>query len=676
MHRRVSSGRRSGWASIGRAGALVTLALVVVAGAVLVPLGSAAGSHVASTSATTAGVVPATPTPSPSASAAPAATTNATGPCIFVTTLVCVALYNLSNPNIIPAAGSSSSAVDPDPLSEIQLVVKSETGINWSGSPINGPNCPVALNLTATLWNGAPYYSTLDGTTWHSASQQWYVGPLTGITNKTYPYWYVLTISPVGTGNQQQFFAGMSVTWWIALTYNTSGTITHVDNTPRYTYTYSSAWPWSPDPGARQYAGASAFAQDLSVAQVPSAPNWNDSVHVTLNLTHADALGNATIGSAFLDLTESLNHVVIESAAYQIPQTQNATGATALHFLIPASFALRSNATVEYQVGATDYFGDEILSPMYLYAVGSNGSFATHEFSTDLSLVTSPNVGSTNVAWNGTLLAPGVPIQLTLTSNNAPTAINAAEVAYTVTLPEIGVTTTRTASFDRVNSTVFTGTIPAMPVGAQVNYTVLAWDFSSDLEVASGWNYTVASIANLVPTVPTNESFFYVGIYDAGLGTWANDSSVLIHTEGGFFRSQGSSYDGLAYANASGEPFQPLVGPANATYVVNITDATFHPVGGTKGPSIQVSFVLPHTLTGHHVIVTTATYQVVMNGDLLLFYLNGTVPTPTPAPAETASFVVGSVLGLVAAAATALPLYAWWSRIAARREAEIKRVTL
>jgi len=671
MHRSESSGRRVGWMSIGRVGALVALALAVVAAS-----GVASADHArlppAATSRTGSAV--------PAASAPAASSNNSTGPCIFVTTLVCVGLYNPADPNIIPAAGSSNSAVDPEASSTIQLVVKSETGINWSGAPQSGPNCPVALNVTGTLWNGAPYYSLYDGSTWHSASSSsYYLGPLAGVTNKTYPYWYVVTISPTGTGGQQLFFPGMSITWWIALTYNDSGAISHVDNTPRYTFTYSGAWPWSPDPGARQYAGSAAFSQDLNLAQVPSAPNWNDSVRVTVNTTSDDVGVNATIGSATLKLTEATqNGSSIAVTSYEIPQTKNATGALSVYFEIPASLALRPNATVHYQVIVGDYWGDLLDSRTYGYTVGGNGSFTSGDFSTDLTLVSSPNVGASTAAWNGTLLAPGVPILLNLTSNNAPTAINAAEVVYTVTLPEIGTTVVRSAPFERVNSTFFTGGIPAMPVGAEVNFTVLAWDFHSTLERASGWNYTVESFDQIVPpsTLPANQTFFYVGVYDAGNGHWVSGASVGIRTAGGFFRSVGTTYDGLAYPNATNAPFQPLVVPANATYIVNVTDPTFDPVGGAKGAAVQVSLLLTHTLTGHRVIVSSATYSVVQQGDLLLFYLNGTLPSPTAASPETSTLVVGAVVGLIAAAVTVIPLYLWWSRIVARRESELKRVTL
>jgi hypothetical protein len=668
MHRREVPVRRRKWMSFARGLVLVGV-LVALVSTTALSTGLRAPPAAGPRSASVA-VAPVAPSPASGSTFNP--------PCASVTPFVCVSLDYPGEPNIIPSGGNSSASVSPSASQSLPLIVKSKTGINWTGSPISGPNCPVAINITANLWNGAPYYTQADGSTWHSSTAQWYIGPLPGVTNKTYPYWYLVNITATGTGNQPQFQPGMTVSWWIALTYNTSGVIQHVGNVPVWHYTYSGAWPYSPYAGSGHPAGNAAFGQDLELTQQPSQPNWNDSVHLMLATNAADRANNATIGTALVRVNATgPNLGSLGSADYNFSLGVTATtGATSVPFVIPASFALVPGATVRYQVSATDFWGDSILSKTYTYTVGGNGSFASGYFSTDLSLTTFPVVGGTDLNWSGTLLSPGTPISLTLVSRNSPDAINQAEVVYTVEIPQLGTTVTRSAAFVRVNSTEFLGTLPGMPIGAQVNYTVLAWDFTSHLEVASGWNYSVATFGDLVPTVPGNQSFFYVGVYDAGNGHWVNGANVTIRTLGGYVHTTGTTFDGLAYPNATKALYVPLVVPANATYLINVTDPTYFPTGTVGSPTVTLTLVLSHAMTGHIVLASGATYSVVQQGNLILFWLNGTLPSPTAAPSETTLFEVGAVLGLVAATATIIPLYAWWRRIESRREAELKRVTL
>ncbi len=661
----VSHGRRGS----APAGFLVAVAIAVVGGLAL--------------SGTVAGLPMTAPSDGASgAPTAPAPAANATfNPyCAYVSGTVCVSAYNPTEPDIVPGPGQSSASVEPTVTQSIPLLVKSMHPINWTGSSPYGVDSPVAINVSGTLWNGDQYYSAYSGTTWHSATQQYYIGPLAGVTNKTYPWWYLVNIT---SGSGGDFYPGMAMTWWIALTYNNSGVFSHVLG-PTYTYTYAGAWPYSPDPGARQYAGASAFAADVEVRTDPAvltrndsaSLDWNDSENLELFTTTGDASTGATFGAAYVSVTESLaTGVVVQSEKLQwVFNGSGTSGPLHLNFTVPASYALDPGATVRFQLTASDYYGDTVVSAVAGYTVGGNGTFVSGTFGNDLDLYASPSVAANPGTGNVSVVGPGTPIDLTLASTSPGTAINAAEVVYTVDLPAIGAVSTTTAAFARFNSTTFLGEIPGLPSGAFVNFSIYAWDFASTLEISPTWNYSVTSPQTLFGNVPENQTFFYVAVYDAGRSSWVSGARVSIEAVGGYLHSIGTTYDGMAYPNASGASYVPIVVPAGATYLVNVTPPAT--LGVLLARGVEVRIAVPHATVLHQVLASASDYAIIENGDILLFYLNSTAVAPVAAGGAGASLVVGTLVGLVAAGVLFVPLYLWWRRIIARREAEVKRVTL
>ncbi len=605
------------------------------------------------------------------AATSPASTFNP--PCAYVTATVCVSLANPGEPNIIPAAGEFTSSVEPSNSTSLPLYVKSELPLNTSQAITSGPDSPVTLNVTGTLWNGDQYYNPYDGSIWHSGTAQYFIGPLpqsiTG-NNQTYPFWYEVNFTARNSAGHTAFFAGMSITWWIEITVNESGQYVH-NESPRYHFTYAGAWPSSPYAGSTQYAGPAAFGQDITVRASPSQPNWNDSIDFTLRTTAADAPINATLHAAELSLSEvASNGTPIGSTVLQYT-TNNSFGVIQAEIVVPASWSQDPNATVTYTIAALDAWGDQVVSAPASYEVGGNGSFATSFFSDELSLTASPNVtGLQN--FSTPVVAPGTPVNLTVASRNPNVAINAAEVVYTVTLPEIASTTQQSFYLARENSTTFAGTIPGLPLDAQASFVVLAWDFSSHLVESAPAAYSVESFSTLVPTFASNAtyanaSFFYVGVYDQGGSRWVTGATVMITGQTGFLRSVGPTLDGLAYPNATGSPFTPLVVPAGAVYFVNVTYA---------GQSEQVAFTPTHGLGSHEVLASASTWSAVEEGNVLLFTFNATAPPSVAAPATPATQEIGAIAGLAAAAVVVIPLIAWWRRIQARREAELQRVTL
>jgi hypothetical protein len=498
--------------------------------------------------------------------------------------------------------------------------------------------------------------------------------------NKTYPWWYEVAFSAKGAQGQAEFLAGMFISWQIEITTNNSGTFEH-NTSPVYHFTYSGAWPASPYPGANQFAGNAAFGQDVSVRVTPTSPNWNDSMTIILKTNARDAAINATLGNVQVTLAEvASNGRALGTTVFQNLTNGSAGqgGRTEVVVHVPASLDLYPNTTVTYTVSAADDWGDGVNSAPAFYIVGGNGSFPSSFFNEELNLSAGPNV-TVAAGQAAALIAPGVPVNLSLTSRNPNDAINQAEVFYAVEVPTVGSTATGTAWFTRGNSTHFMGALPAMPVGAVVGFEVLAWDFTSKLLTSSVYAYSVETLADLYPqpvSIPNNDTFFYVGVYDGGNAAWVTGAHVRILGQSEFLRSVSTTAYGIAYPNATGNRFVPILVPAGATYTINVTDPAFIAPGGTEPSYITVHFTAPHVLSGHVAIATGPTYTVVQNGDVVLFYLNSTAPPPPVAPAAASGEAVAPIVGLVAAAVIVVPLFLWYLTIQRRREQDLKRVTL
>ena len=595
-------------------------------------------------------------------------------PCYPINTTVCISIANSNETDIIPPTNSFYATVEPNTSTDLPLVVKAKEQLDWTPAPPkNGPNTPITLNLTAVTWNGDPYYSPYDGDVWHSDTNTFWEGPSRVLTNKSgYTWWYYVNITAKAANGAPNFLPGMSVTWWITLTHNSSGVYNHVLG-PQLHYTYSQAWPYSPYPGAGQdVAGGGATFEDVNLTVSPQSPNWNDSVNLVLNTTQADVQANATIGSAYADLTETApSGQLIQSGTINFPVSVGASafGATSSIAVIPASYAQVAGAIVTYRLTATDVPGDQLVTPTYTYTVGANGSFLSGIFLDDINVATTPGVVLSQSPLGQ--LNPGQGVNLTITSRNPGTAISSAAVYYQVSFPLLHEKVSESAAFKRVSSTIFTGKIPGLPIGSFVNFTVDAWDFTQRLEVSPTIEYTTPDFTTYLPTgVPANSSFFYVLVFDNGTQTWVSGATVQVTGPGGFFNSQGNSTYGLYYPNETTGAYLPLMVPANVTYTITVTDPYFVFDRSSVGP-ISITITAYHSLGARQTLVQASNYEIVQEQNIFLFYLNSTPPLPTNSP--TAVSTVGStalsgvtllaIAGIVAFSVTSVFLYRWWSQI-------------
>ncbi|HTT34922.1 MAG TPA: hypothetical protein VMH78_03510, partial [Thermoplasmata archaeon] len=570
--------------------------------------------------------------------------------------------------------------------SDINLLIKSHDKLNWSSSaPHYGPNSPIALNVTGTLWNGDPFYSQYDGTIWHSNSPTnwWGSNPYNG-ANLTYPWQYSIVFSAHASNGAPNFFPGMTVQWWIYLTYNvsinSSSQYVH-HSSPVFQFTYAGAWPFSPYPGSAQYAGSSSVFQDLNVTVTPRAPNFNDSVRVVVNTTQSDVLTNATIGqNSYLDLTEtSPDGFVIAKATLDFPvDVEGGFGAVTTSVTISSAFSQIAGATISYSLAIRDVSNDLLTTVPISYVVGGNGTFLSGVFTDDLDIESTPGsvvAEPVDVAQ----INPGETLNLTLLSRNPGTAISAVEVVCNISYPLLHETAVLKSPFTRVSSTEFVGSVPALPIGSFVNFTVDAWDFAQRLEISPGFGYYVPDLATTVPVIPDNASFVYVFVYDNGSQTWVSGAEVTIQGFNNVYNSIGNTTFGVAYPNQTFQPYAPLLLPANASYRITVHDPWFVPSApGLTGGDVNATVLLLHTMTARQTLFQGDDYAVVQEGNAVVFWLNATAPNPSLSPTTNSggSVPLGAVVGIVGSVVVGVPVVLWWMQIRRRRKEEERRVTL
>jgi hypothetical protein len=597
-------------------------------------------------------------------------------PCITIYTGICVSIASPNEPQIVPIAPSFFSAVQPNVTTNLPLYVKSATPLNWTNAPYSGPESPLILNVTGVTWNGNPFYSPYDGSVYHSSTLSYWAGPIFVPSNRTYPWWYSVNISAYSRTGQLNFAPGMTMTWSIGLTFNNSGLFFHAQS-PQYKYTYLGAWPYSPYPGSQQYAGTAAFGQDAVVNATPTAPNWNDSVHLTIATTPLDQRTGVSIGQGYVNVNvnnpSTGAHLV--STTFTIP-TPKSGHLKAANITIPAALDRVAGSNVTYQVFLADAYGDWIVSPVAFYTVNGNGSFLTGQFTSDLSISTSPNINPPPNLGNVTVLAPGTPVAIQLESENPGSAIASAHATLEISLPVLRTVTTVVLPLNRESSIQFNVTLPPLPAGAFVNFTIGAYDFEQSYEVSPNYEFTTASVGTLLPSIPQNSTFFYVGIHDAGNSQWVSGAKISIASLGGYYSVNTVSVDGLAYPASSQFYLSPILAPANATYVITVNDPGFVPAGRIAPLSANVTFVATHSMGVYGPLKVASHYTVVEQGNLIIFWLNATTAPVLASPSVSSAALWGSIGGLVAVTILVVPLVRWYSAVRKRRQEDMKRVTL
>jgi hypothetical protein len=634
-----------------------------------------------------------------SASAQPSVGSSFNPRCFGITKSTCVRVCTSSTPDIIPTGVNHTSNVQPLYSQNIYLCVYSERNLIWAttGVPTDGPHAPVTLNVTGVLWNGDPYTCSCQGlnSVYHSDSNTWYTvdNGLSG-TNATYPYVYDVTVwnRSNGSSGVQNFFPGETVSWWIQIVNYTNISGYTENRSVTLSYRVAGAWAFSPHIGAGQYAGPNASTGDLRVSHSPLAPNWNDTVNVSVSVTPEDVTNRTAIGMATLviELYQGSSRVGNETQrGFPIGSFLNSTGILikgndTANTTIPSSFTQVAGDTIVFWIVAQDNAAgqnDTIILPAQSIPVNGNGSFSSGVFTDDVNVIShpaevaNPLVNVTTLQIIPAIIGPGENVSLTVQSRSPTTSLFSVLVVYTLTYAPLSEVASAVVSLSRINSTSFHGQIPGMPVDSTVNFTVLAFDYTHRLDESSIYSYSTPSLTNYVAVIPANDTFFYVYVYNNGSSSYVNGATVQVRGPTPAFNTVSITRFGIAYPNATGNNFIPLLLEANATYNVTVTA----PIITSSAQRISVLVDGLNQMTIHGTLARGEGYYVVQEGDSIYFWLNGTVPSTVfspPAGSAGGGVQLAAFLALIAAAVMAFVMYRWFNQIQKRRKAEERRVTL
>ncbi|HEV2165385.1 MAG TPA: hypothetical protein VGS23_00170 [Thermoplasmata archaeon] len=619
-------------------------------------------------------------------------------PCFQITKSTCVRICTPTTPGVVPTGVNHTATVQPLYTQNIYLCVFSEKTLLWAptGVPTSGPHSPVTLNVTGVLWNGDPYMSMYDHTEYHSDSNTWYTvdNTLSG-TNATYPYVYDVTIwnRSNGSSGNQNFFPGETVSWWIQIVNYTNASGYLENRSVVFSYRIAGAWAFSPHEGAGQYAGTNASTGDLSIRWSPLAPNWNDTVNVSISVTAADVTNLSAIGTATLIIERFSGTQLVGNATYRpfpIGTFINATGVSikgneTANTTIPNTLTQIAGDTLDFWVVAQDnaFQNDTISLPMMSIYVNGNGSFSSGVFSDDIAVASSPPsvanpaVNATTLQIVPALVAPGENVTVTVQSRSTATSLFSALIVYTLSYAPLHEVASAVVNLGRVNSTTFRGSIPGMPVNSSVNFTILAFDYTHHLDESSPFSYTTPSLSSYVAVVPSNDSFFYVYVYDNGSHAYVTGALIQIRGLTPGFNTVSSTRFGIAYPNATGNYFVPLLVAANSTYNISVTAPAIS--AGNGGHLLSVDVYATNVMRTHTTLARGDDYFVVEEGNSIYFWVNGTVPATVfspPSGPSGAGVQLAALIALIATAVMAFVLYRWFDQIQKRRKAEERRVTL
>jgi hypothetical protein len=234
---------------------------------------------------------------------------------------------------------------------------------------------------------------------------------------------------------------------------------------------------------------------------------------------------------------------------------------------------------------------------------------------------------------------------------------------------------------NRVNSTALRINIPSMPLGAVVNFTVEASDYSHHLDISSLSEYATQTLSEWVTVIPLNETFFFVYVYNNQSQSYLSGSQVqIVGQQLSGYNTVSSTRFGVAYPNATGNQYLPLLVPANYTYNISVIPFTttsvvssFHTISVQFNASDQALIVQQH-----RTLAKGPEYVVLQEGDSLYFWVNGTLPTTIFSPNQGSSgpTFIAAIIALAGAAVVSVVVYLWFRDVQARRKAEEKRVTL
>lgn len=410
-----------------------------------------------------------------------------------------------------------------------------------------------------------------------------------------------------------------------------------VDNA---SFLFDVASPWGP-------AGYGNFTNNIQVTTTPEVltqPAFDPNPYQALQVTISGY--NASGGPV----------PVIPFAQLQLTLTGGQTGTGVFN----ASFAPANHTTMTLTTPIGPYPGtnvkftisawlpwekgvvDRIFSPVYQFNWTTNGGwwYPQQGLESNLQFSTNPNVFDPG---QKTSLPTGTPVNVTIHEPIQNVTIKSAELHFTYF--DTSGTTTGAIPLVAANANTSYVTIPGLPAGASVTFSVIAKDIYGN-PVASGNTTYTESGPVVTPALSPGYGLFFVEAVDLTTGHLVPSFNYTLNN-GTWSETRIASPLGFAGPLPVGGPGYLAV--AFGTYLV-----TVHAFGQTQTATFHLSSATPFTI---------------------VFYVaSGAVPTTESVPQTTVTIVAGA--GVVAAAVAFFPLSRWFRERRAKAEAEQRRVTL
>jgi hypothetical protein len=517
-------------------------------------------------------------------------------------------------------------------------------------SPLNSANLSeVILSAWGTGWSNQTLPSTSP-----TAIAQWDLpikkGVATGILNdqKYFPpgatvYFNLTVVSSVSNDVPVYSPCAAKVPTWGNGTFASWG------------YLVSGGWP---SPVFSKSIGLTAFPNILNGVY----PGVYQPVQLTLNSLTSTPIGGANI-TYNITTTNILSGstTVYSCGVYSCGDDFSpANSTTAMVNISNIAYSRNNYTTVTFRISAWALWSggavNFIQSDNFTYPITAGGTWcgSNQTWSQDVTLSTAPyaNIsGGVDVP----IVAMSDVVNVSIVGTHSNVTIDYAFVIFNETYQ--GKSLPGKILMIRENSTAeFTGDSlfgaqtgnavmgPYLP-GMNVTFYVAATD-TLGCTIQSP-NYRFHTVSG-PPTVLNGKTYFYVVALDEGHGTYAVGAQVTFSHNGTVISSTQTNQLGFAYPNYTSSSL-PMYLPMNETYNVTVV---------YDGSSQSTSYLLTPT-----------------SNKTLTFLFNAGASAPV-VYAESAAYVLPTIVGLIAVTAILVPVYFFWMELQRRAKEEEKRVTL
>ncbi|HZY70060.1 MAG TPA: hypothetical protein VFF67_03670 [Thermoplasmata archaeon] len=396
------------------------------------------------------------------------------------------------------------------------------------------------------------------------------------------------------------------------------------------------------------FASARSFASDINITTTPNVfsssdccqPNYLQQLQITISAVGAN-------GAPGLPIPQALLYVSAVGTNYTFQDRTVAFG-PANHTVMRLSHPLGPYPDTRISFNVTAWLPweggaiDRIYSPVYSFNWTKQGGwwYPNSGLETNLQLSTSPGILPPNL----TVLPTGTAVQVSVHEPIENVTINSAIVNFRYV--------DRAGSIEgflpmqRFTNNTSVATIPGLPLGGQVTFSVVAKDAFNDPTPSGNFTYSETGQA-VEPALPPGDGLlFFEGIDVARGGGLIADLNYTI-------ANSTWSESGFGTPLGFGAP-TPVGGPGYLPVSFGTYTVTVRAFGESQVASFALQNATPLTI--------------------VFFLASGPIVPTANVPVNP--MTISAVGGLAAGAITVVPVSRWFKERRAKAEAEQKRISL